>query len=84
MCGIAGWVDFERDLPREAVRRRSTVALSGESADELFGGCSWFHDPEVLTAETFPWLTSTPGPFYDGTPLFDGDLHPTRPAGPTQ
>ncbi|MGW1272422.1 asparagine synthase (glutamine-hydrolyzing) [Streptomyces sp. NPDC002491] len=58
----------------QAVRRRSTVALSGESADELFGGYSWFHDPEVLTAETFPWLTSTPGPFYDGTPLFDGDL----------
>ncbi|MEU0103481.1 asparagine synthase (glutamine-hydrolyzing) [Streptomyces sp. NPDC006267] len=58
----------------KAVRERSTVALSGESADELFGGYSWFHDPEVLTAETFPWLTTTPGPFYDGTPLFDNGL----------
>ncbi|MEU6176112.1 asparagine synthase (glutamine-hydrolyzing) [Streptantibioticus parmotrematis] len=58
----------------QAVRAHSTVALSGESADELFGGYSWFHDPEVLTAETFPWLTTTPGPFYDGTPLFDDGL----------
>jgi asparagine synthase (glutamine-hydrolysing) len=58
----------------QAVRERSTVALSGESADELFGGYIWFHDPEALTAETFPWLTTTPGRLFDGTPLFDRDL----------
>jgi asparagine synthase (glutamine-hydrolysing) len=57
-----------------AIREHSTVALSGESADEVFGGYSWFHDPETLTAQTFPWLTSTPGPFYDGKPLFDREL----------
>jgi asparagine synthase (glutamine-hydrolysing) len=57
-----------------SIREHSTVALSGESADEVFGGYSWFHDPEVLTAQTFPWLTSTPGPFYDGKPLFDRGL----------
>lgn len=38
-----------------AVRRHSTVALSGESADEVFGGYPWFHD-ERQYAETFPWL----------------------------
>ncbi|MGW7572025.1 asparagine synthase (glutamine-hydrolyzing) [Streptomyces tendae] len=38
-----------------AVRRHSTVALSGESADEVFGGYPWFHD-ERRHAETFPWL----------------------------
>ncbi|MGV9914539.1 asparagine synthase (glutamine-hydrolyzing) [Streptomyces tendae] len=38
-----------------AVRRHSTVALSGESADEVFGGYPWFHD-ERRYAETFPWL----------------------------
>jgi asparagine synthase (glutamine-hydrolysing) len=34
------------------------VALSGESADEVFGGYNWFHDPDALAAETYPWLAS--------------------------
>ncbi|SIT54658.1 Asparagine synthetase (fragment) [Mesorhizobium prunaredense] len=38
-----------------AIRQHSTVALSGESADELFGGYSWFHDPSHVQADTFPW-----------------------------
>ncbi|TJW91342.1 MAG: asparagine synthase (glutamine-hydrolyzing) [Mesorhizobium sp.] len=38
-----------------AIRQHSTVALSGESADELFGGYSWFHDPAHIQADTFPW-----------------------------
>lgn len=40
----------------QAIREHSTVALSGESADELFGGYSWMHQPEVQTANTFPWM----------------------------
>ncbi|MER7005989.1 asparagine synthase (glutamine-hydrolyzing) [Dactylosporangium sp. NPDC000555] len=39
-----------------AVREHSTVALSGEAADEVFGGYPWFHQPEIVRAETFPWL----------------------------
>ena len=31
----------------KAIRQHSTVALSGESADEVFGGYRWFHDPEA-------------------------------------
>jgi asparagine synthase (glutamine-hydrolysing) len=40
------------------VRRHSTVALSGESADEVFGGYQWFHDERAVNAGTFPWLAA--------------------------
>jgi asparagine synthase (glutamine-hydrolysing) len=39
-----------------AVREHSTVALSGEAADEVFGGYAWFHLPVAVHAGTFPWL----------------------------
>lgn len=39
-----------------AIRGHSTVALSGESADELFGGYAWFHLPKAVESTTFPWL----------------------------
>jgi asparagine synthase (glutamine-hydrolysing) len=37
------------------IRQQSTVALSGESADEVFGGYAWYHVPALLAAPTFPW-----------------------------
>jgi asparagine synthase (glutamine-hydrolysing) len=39
-----------------AVREQSTVALSGEAADEVFGGYAWFHMPKVIAEPTFPWM----------------------------
>ncbi|REE96481.1 asparagine synthase (glutamine-hydrolyzing) [Thermomonospora umbrina] len=42
-----------------AIREHSTVALSGEAADEVFGGYPWFHNPATLAARTFPWLLVT-------------------------
>ncbi|MFE5739068.1 asparagine synthase (glutamine-hydrolyzing) [Streptomyces celluloflavus] len=42
----------------KAVREQSTVALSGESADEVFGGYRWFHDPASVNADTFPWIAA--------------------------
>lgn len=72
----AFWGDMWPSLYRlfEEVRKHSTVALSGESADEVFGGYRWFHDPEAIEADTFPWLTSVTGKYFDGKPLFDPSL----------
>lgn len=43
----------------KAIREQSTVALSGESADEVFGGYRWFHSEAAVNADTFPWLAFT-------------------------
>ncbi len=32
-----------------------TVVLTGECADEIFGGYPWFHKKECFDAHTFPW-----------------------------
>ena len=37
------------------VRKRFTVAVSGECADEIFGGYPWYRDPDVRAKEGFPW-----------------------------
>ena len=37
------------------VAQKHVVALSGECADEVFGGYPWFERPEMLHAPTFPW-----------------------------
>ena len=52
-----------------AIRLTSTVALSGESADELFGGYRWFHNPNAIKADTFPWLTSGSSRYFGGLGL---------------
>ncbi|MBE3011482.1 asparagine synthase (glutamine-hydrolyzing) [Microbispora sp. NEAU-D428] len=53
-----GDMDTSLYLLFKAIRGHSTVALSGESADEVFGGYRWFHDPEAVNSGTFPWLAT--------------------------
>ncbi|MGW1007339.1 asparagine synthase (glutamine-hydrolyzing) [Streptomyces sp. NPDC002520] len=50
-----GDLDSSLYLLFRAIREHSTVALSGESADEVFGGYLQFFDEEARRAGTFPW-----------------------------
>ncbi|MFE3140614.1 asparagine synthase (glutamine-hydrolyzing) [Streptomyces scopuliridis] len=50
-----GSMDISLYLLFRAIRARSTVAVTGESADELFGGYPWFHHPEYGQPGTLPW-----------------------------
>lgn len=38
------------------IKRRHTVALSGECSDEIFGGYPWFYRREMLERSFFPWI----------------------------
>lgn len=41
------------------IRRYVKVALSGECADEIFGGYPWYRDPKIRDMDGFPWAQNT-------------------------
>ncbi|MBQ5910649.1 MAG: asparagine synthase (glutamine-hydrolyzing) [Clostridia bacterium] len=59
-----------RDIPGQAdidssllyfcskIKENHTVVLSGECADEIFGGYPWFYKEEMLYSDFFPWIHS--------------------------
>jgi len=48
-------VDASLYLFCREIKQNTTVVLSGECADEIFGGYPWFYREEALHAGTFPW-----------------------------
>lgn len=42
----------------QEVSQSHKVVLTGECADEVFGGYPWFHREEMLKSDTFPWTPS--------------------------
>lgn len=58
--GVPGFTDVDSSLLlfcRE-IKKDYKVCLSGECADEIFGGYPWYHRKEILFEETFPWSRS--------------------------
>ncbi|RDI47807.1 asparagine synthase (glutamine-hydrolyzing) [Falsibacillus pallidus] len=41
------------------IKQDFVVSLSGECADEIFGGYPWFHREDDLNRKGFPWMRST-------------------------
>lgn len=54
---LPGMVDVDSSLLHfcRLIKQRHVVALSGECADEIFGGYPWFHKKEAFEGHCFPW-----------------------------
>lgn len=55
---LPGMTDIDASLLlfcRE-IKKIVTVALSGECADEVFGGYPWFHNSTAASEKGFPWV----------------------------
>lgn len=57
---LPGYVDVDSSLLLFCgeIKKDFTVALSGECADELFGGYPWYHNRDILFEDCFPWSRS--------------------------
>ncbi|PWJ11504.1 asparagine synthase (glutamine-hydrolyzing) [Ruminococcus flavefaciens] len=59
--GLPGMADVDSSMLlfcRE-IKKYGTVALSGECADEIFGGYPWYRDENTRMTDGFPWAQST-------------------------
>lgn len=53
-----GDMDTSNYVTCRVIRERSTVALVGEVADEIFGGYNWMFNPAAVNGDTFPWVVN--------------------------
>lgn len=58
---LPGMVDVDSSLMLfcEKVKEDRSVVLSGECADEIFGGYPWYRDKEIRMTDGFPWSQVT-------------------------
>lgn len=58
---LPGMADVDSSLLLfcKEIKKHVTVALSGECADEIFGGYPWYRDEKIRSRYGFPWAQST-------------------------
>lgn len=58
---LPGMADVDSSLLLfcKEIKKQGTVALSGECADEIFGGYPWYRDKTIREKEGFPWSQTT-------------------------
>ncbi len=58
---LPGMADVDSSLLLfcKEIKKYCTVALSGECADEIFGGYPWYRDKDIRMINGFPWAQST-------------------------
>lgn len=54
---VPGMADVDSSLLHfcRLIKKEHVVAVSGECADEIFGGYPWFHKKEAFEGHCFPW-----------------------------
>jgi asparagine synthase (glutamine-hydrolysing) len=57
---LPGMADVDASLLYfcELVKKYNKVALTGETADEIFGGYPWFHRKDMFERNMFPWSSN--------------------------
>lgn len=55
MPGMAD-IDVSLMLFGKEIAKKDTICLSGECADEIFGGYPWFYKEELYNLPHFPWM----------------------------
>ncbi|MDR1138714.1 MAG: asparagine synthase (glutamine-hydrolyzing) [Clostridiales bacterium] len=55
--GLPGMADIDSSLLLlcQTTKKHFDIAVSGECADEIFGGYPWYHDQSIRQLDGFPW-----------------------------